>query len=101
DAARAFKQKYQAGEVRPQIAVRAGSGEVISVALANDADNYLLEYIDGEFMTATEKKKRGTERERLIYTDPSTGLQWVRNGNIAMNSMIWDEAIRWVKTLDI
>jgi hypothetical protein len=39
------------------------------------------------------------ERDRLIYTDPKTGLMWARNGNIAGKEMSWDTAMVWAKNL--
>ena len=39
------------------------------------------------------------DNKGLIYTDPSTGLQWVRNGNISGKAMNWQEAKRWVSNL--
>jgi hypothetical protein len=106
DAARKFKQEYSSGLVRPEIVVKAGSGYVMRVALANDADSVIYEYVDGEFMTVAERKRRdvataaAAERERLIYTDPQTGLMWVRNGNLAGQKMNWSDAMKWAKNLN-
>ncbi|MDD2364765.1 MAG: DUF1566 domain-containing protein [Desulfuromonadaceae bacterium] len=41
-----------------------------------------------------------TELERLIYTDPQSGLQWARNGNIAGKEMNWNDAMRWAENLN-
>lgn len=41
------------------------------------------------------------QRQDLIYTDPQTGLQWLRNGNFAGKGMTWQQATDWVKTLTI
>lgn len=35
----------------------------------------------------------------LIYKDPSTGLIWARNGNIAEKKMNWKESMDWIKSL--
>jgi len=35
----------------------------------------------------------------LTYTDPATGLMWVKSGNIADKEMDWDGAMNWVKGL--
>jgi hypothetical protein len=95
DAARQFKQQYSAGLVRPEVTVKAGSIEVVRVALANDAENYVLFYDNGVFLTDAEKKRRS-----LIYNDPDTGLQWVRDGNLAGKPMTWEKANSWVERLD-
>ena len=70
DSARKFKQEYTTGLVRPQATVTVGSGavEVINVALANDSDSSLYEYVDGEFLTVAERKRREAEREREKLT---------------------------------
>ncbi|MDK9718021.1 MAG: DUF1566 domain-containing protein [Trichlorobacter sp.] len=113
EAARKFKQEYSSGLVRPQVAVHADSGKVASVSLVNDADNSLLGYSGGKFMTTAEiaaalaeKEQRERliyterlERERLIYTDPATGLQWARNANMAGEKMNWQQAVDWVSNL--
>ena len=36
----------------------------------------------------------------FIYTDPTTGLMWARNGNIAEMRMDWKDAIEWIKKLE-
>ena len=53
-------------------------------------------------LSAAEEQKRAVvlERERLIYTDPITTLQWARNGNISGNKMNWNQAVSWVKNLN-
>ena len=124
-AAKEFKQQYIAGMVRPEVTVKTGSGEVVRVALANDADNYLMTYENGEFLTGAEKKRRAEEQrraeekqqaeekqrlqqaekkqqaeEKQIYTDPDTGLQWVRDGNLAGSRMNWKTAMEWAERLD-
>jgi hypothetical protein len=106
DSARTFKQEYTSGLVRPQVALQAGSGDVKQVALVNDSDSVSYEYVDGEFITVAERERRdaeiaavAAERERLIYTDPQTGLMWARYGNIAGNGMNWNDAMWWVKNL--
>jgi hypothetical protein len=38
--------------------------------------------------------------DELIWTDPQSGLQWVRNAGIAEKSMKWDEARTWVHNLN-
>lgn len=108
DAAKLFKQQYQDGLVRPDIFMKTGNIQPVRVAMVNDgvksdSDGYLLELYSGEFMVASEKTRRvavDTERERLIFTDPITGLMWVRNGNIANKKMDWDDAMDWVENLD-
>lgn len=64
DAARSFKQQYQAGAVRPEIVLLAGNGDIMNVVLANDSDNSIYEYVDGEFMVIAERKRREAERGR-------------------------------------
>jgi formylglycine-generating enzyme required for sulfatase activity len=61
--ARAFKQQYESGLIRPQIQARP-NGEIIKVALVNDAENSLLELENGEFITAAERKRRVAEAEQ-------------------------------------
>lgn len=34
------------------------------------------------------------------YTDPQTGLMWVRNGKIAGGAMNWSDAMNWVNNLN-
>ena len=108
DAARKFKQEYSSGLVRPEVTVKAG-GDLLRVALANDSDRTVYEYVDGEFMTVVEKKRRiaavaaaaaAAERDRWMYTDPQTGLMWPRNGNIAGKEMTWSDAMSWAKNLN-
>ena len=60
--ARKFKQEWQGGLVRPEVAVRAGDGQITSMAIVNDADNQRLANYDGEFMTVEGKAKREAER---------------------------------------
>jgi len=88
DAARKFKQDWQAGAVRPQVVAKAGSGELQQVALVNDSNGTVLECWAGSCLTA-------------IYTDPATGLQWLRNGNLAGKQMNWATAMQWVKTVRV
>ena len=95
DAARKFKQEYSSGLVRPQATLKAGSGELLRVALANDSDSSIYEYVSGEFMSVVERKRRD-----LIYYDPQTSLMWARNGNIAGKGMNWNDAIDWVIKLE-
>ena len=73
ESARKFKQEYTTGLVRPQATVTAGSGDVINVALANDSDSSLYEYVAGEFMTVAERKRREAEREREREREKLTG----------------------------
>ncbi len=63
NAARTFKQQWQAGAVWPQVVAKAGTGELQRVVLLNDgvkhdADDYLLEYVDGEFLSVVGRKQR-------------------------------------------
>ena len=100
--AKAFKQQFESGLVRPQMQALPG-GEIINASLVNDAENYLLKFDQGEFITIVEHKRRkavAAERERLIYTDKQTGLMWARNGNIARKTMNWNAAMNWVKHLN-
>ncbi len=103
DKAKSFKQQYQAGAIRPAVVVKTGSGEAVQVALLSDADKSMLTLENGEFMTAAERKINvglvAKERDRLIYTDQSTGLQWVRNGNLAGKEMTWQRAMDWTAKL--
>ena len=126
DSARKFKQEYSSGLVRPQVTLKAGSGEVITAVLANDSDSNVYEYVDGEFITVAERRRRAdavsAEREqkaqaaaaaerkaraeaeaaelaRPFYTDPKTGLSWARNGNLPGTRMSWNDAMNWVNNL--
>jgi len=67
--AKAFKQQWAAGLVRPEAKVKAGSNR-IELALANDASNERLNNDSGVFMTA--KKKRDYE-QRAIQDRPYCG----------------------------
>ena len=101
--ARTFKQQLENGLVRPQLQTRA-NGYVVTAALVNDAESYLLELVNSEFITVTERKRREAvaiviERDRP-YTDPQTGLMWARNGNIAGKEMNWSDAMSWAKKLN-
>ncbi|MEI6207683.1 MAG: DUF1566 domain-containing protein [Desulfuromonadales bacterium] len=49
-------------------------------------------------LRALEEQKM--EMERLVYTDPQTGLMWTRNGNIANEPMNWDDTLIWLKSLN-
>jgi len=97
--AKTFKKQFESGLIRPLILARA-NGEIITAALVNDAENSLLEYVNSEFMTASEHKRMAAERKRLIYTDPKTGLMWPRNGNLAGKKMSLYDAMRWVQQLN-
>jgi uncharacterized caspase-like protein len=103
--ARAFKQQYESGLVRPKIQARP-NGEIVTAALANDAEDSLLEYANGGFMTAAESNRRlelariaGFSVEGDVVKDIKTGLMWARNGNIANKDITWDNAMIWVKQL--
>lgn len=98
DSARRFKQEYSSGLVRPLVVLQAGSGDVARASFVNDADNGIYEYMDGEFITVAERKRREAKAVEF-YTDRSTGLMWVRNGSLTGKKMNWDEAIVWVKNL--
>ncbi len=93
DAARSFKQQWQAGAVRPQVVAKAGTGKLQRVSMLNDgvthdADGYLLEYMDGEFISVAERKRRERERELItgqLVAVPSgcfsvTGIQVCLDG---------------------
>lgn len=91
DEARKFRQNWQAGLVRPQAVLMVG-GELKKIALVNDGDGVVRECGGGSCLSQEEK-------ERIIYTDPKTGLQWTRDGNIAGKWMSWNAAKSWVKNL--
>jgi hypothetical protein len=100
DTARKFKQEYSSGLVRPQVTVKAG-GDLLQVALANDSDSSIYEYVDGEFISVAERKRRAAAAaERGTYTDLQTGLMWARKGNIAGKKMDWNDAMSWAKNLN-
>ncbi len=63
DEARKFEQEWHSGLVRPVVKVRAGSREIVSIALANDADGELIAYENHEFVTMAEKKRRCEEKD--------------------------------------
>jgi len=46
--------------IRPEVVART-NGNIMRVAIANDADNYLMVYENGEFITVAEKKRREEE----------------------------------------
>lgn len=104
DAARKFKQDWQAGIVRPQGETTA-NGALQKIALVNEGDGSVRECRDGNCIT--EQEHRQLERERLerleglAYTDPQTGLHWLRDANSAGRKMNWHEAMTWVKTLHV
>ena len=105
ESARKFKQEYISGLVRPQATMKVGSRDLLRVALANDSDGSIYEFVDGEFITLEERKRResaatSTSRSQQIYTDSSTGLMWARNGNIADKMMNWNDALLWAKNLN-
>lgn len=95
-AARSFKQQWQAGAVRAQVVAKTGTGEVQKITLVNDSDGVARECRTGSCMTVLEYERLG-----LIYTDPQTGLQWLREGNVASREMNWYKAMEWVKTLRV
>lgn len=102
DSAKQFKQQYQNGLVRPEVFMKIGRSDPVRVAMINnwiksDVDGYLMMYVEGEFLTAGERKRKNTES---IYTDTSTGLQWLRNGNLAVEKMPWQKAMNWVAELN-
>ncbi|MDD2365516.1 MAG: SUMF1/EgtB/PvdO family nonheme iron enzyme [Desulfuromonadaceae bacterium] len=53
--------RKNSGVLRPEIRVRA-SGEIANAVIVNEAEQYSMELIDGEFMTAEENEWRRTER---------------------------------------
>jgi formylglycine-generating enzyme required for sulfatase activity/phage host-nuclease inhibitor protein Gam len=61
--AKAFKQQWVAGLVRPEGKMKASSDN-IELALANDADNSRLFFLGGAFLTPKMKQERERERER-------------------------------------
>lgn len=93
DAARAFKQQWQVGAVRPQGEVTAG-GEMQKVALVNDGDGVVRECRAAICMSQQES-------DSLLYTDANTGLQWLRDGDFADKPMSWDDARIRVKSLSV
>ncbi|MFM2397823.1 MAG: hypothetical protein RLZZ144_1073, partial [Pseudomonadota bacterium] len=58
--AKAFKQQWLAGLVRPEAKVKAGSNR-IELALANDANNVRLIDAGGTFMTVQQQQQRETQ----------------------------------------
>ena len=95
--ARIFKQQYASGLLRPEVTVMPG-GYLVKVALFNDAENYVMPYEKGTFVTPVERERK--KKEHLIYTDSSSGLMWVRSGKVAGEEMNWETAIKWVKRLN-
>ncbi|MEI7841525.1 MAG: hypothetical protein WCI39_00715, partial [Gallionellaceae bacterium] len=61
--AKAFKQQWIAGLVRPEVKVKAG-GDTIEIALANDADNIRFTYFGGSFLTPKMKIERALKQQR-------------------------------------
>jgi hypothetical protein len=78
-----------------------GSYPAAKEAERYDVDAFLflqgLAADNGRILTKQEKEQRDT----MIYADPQTGLQWLRDGNVASKPMTWHEAMEWVKTLRI
>jgi hypothetical protein len=76
-----------------------GSYPVSKGVAQYDIDAFLalqgLAVYNGEIIT------RQQEQRSLIYTDPQTGLQWLRDGNLAGKHINWAEAMAWVQTLRI
>jgi len=60
--AKAFKQQWTAGLVRPEAKVKAGSNK-IELALANDASNVRLIDAGGAFMTVQQQQQQQQQRE--------------------------------------
>ncbi len=54
---------------------------------------------EAELIASAECTKK-IRMDPLIYIDPSSGLMWARNGNIANKGMSWDDAMGWVKKLN-
>lgn len=93
DAARQFKQHYTAGLVRPEVMMKIGNKKPVRLALVNDgvasdSKNHLMVELDGNFMTLEERDREW--RERMTFTDPSTGLMWARQDNGA--DINWENA---------
>ena len=65
ESARQFKQQWQSGLLRPELTAKP-DGEVIKVSLANDAENYLMNYENGEFISLAEMKRRQSEAARTM-----------------------------------
>lgn len=109
EAARSFKQQWQAGAVRLEVVAKANTGAVQRIALVNDEDGAVRECLNGRCLTGAERERQEQERlqrereplERAhgIYKDSQTGLQWLRDGNLAGKQMNWPEAMAWVQTL--
>ena len=104
ETAEQFKTHFAKGWVRPEVTVRAGDAKVTKIVIANDAENYLLENLNGEFITKSERNRRevataAAEQDRLIYVDKDTNLMWARDANIAGATMSWGEAMNWTKKL--
>ncbi len=55
---------------------------------------------DTSFFDAVRQAWKDCDQLCLLYTDPQTGLQWVRNGNLANRKMNWHDAQEWVEQLD-
>ncbi len=60
---------------------------------------HVLQIVQKEIQAQREKQRK-EEQLYLLYTDPQTGLQWVRNGNLANRKMNWHDAQEWVEQLD-
>lgn len=94
--AKSFKTNLEGGQVRPQIKSKV-NGEVLKSEIVNDAENYTLEWQKDEFLMPTEHAKK--EHDRIIYTDPVTGLMWPRDGNLAGSPMSLYTAMSWASNL--
>lgn len=53
-----------------------------------------------EVLSRQYQKDQKDQEEKLLYSAPTTRLQWVRNGNLANRKMTWYEAQKWVGSLD-
>ncbi len=94
--AKSFKADLESNQVRPQLHAKV-NGEILKSEIVNVAQNYTLECQKGEFLTAAEHAK--IEHDRIIYTDPTTGLMWTKDANIIGKEVSLYEASRWASNL--
>ena len=60
-----------------------------------------LHIINSDHHQAETQTKKGFQVMGDVVLDTRTGLIWARNDNVAGKKMSWDDAMKWVKTLNL
>jgi len=121
DAARNFKQQWQAGALRPQITIKVANGEILKSLLVNDAENTVMIKERDEFITIGELNRRAAVEKKKIEQekkydelekktgfrfsdetalDKKTGLMWALRGDIG-GIMTWDNAMSYANNVNL